>query len=94
MRKKETRSIRVFREVPLGLDLERLPDGFVNVEDAARFLGVSDETIRRHIEEGRIKAVRQEGVHGRTGWRYIIPTSELNRLKRLAVQVTQTWLPR
>lgn len=92
-KKKDThRSVRVFREVSLDLGLDRLPGGKMNVEDAARWLGVSDETIRRHIAEGRIKAEREQDVHGRTGWRWVIDTAEVNRLSRLARQVTQTWL--
>lgn len=83
-------SIRVFNEV--SIDLDRLPPGFVSVEDAARWLGVSDETLRRHIAEGRIKAERQNATHGRAGWRYIITTAEVNRVRKLARQVTQTWL--
>lgn len=95
MRKKKPsqNTIRVFQEVPLDLHLDRLPPGEVNVEDAARFLQVSDETIRRHIVEGRIKARREHDVHGRSGWRWVVPTSEVNRLRRLATRVIRTRLP-
>lgn len=72
----------------------KLPAGFLMViEDAAEWLGVSDESLRRYISAGRIEAVREEGTHGRMGWRWAVPTEELNRVKRLSSTATRVVLP-
>ena len=75
-------TVTIFRDVPTGTF--KLPVGFyMNVEDAAIYLGKSDETVRRYIADGKIEAERQRGTHGLAGWRWIIPTKEINRLRRL-----------
>lgn len=76
-------SVTIFRQVAVS-EAWRLPPGFyLNVEDAALFLGTSDETIRRYIVKGEITAEKQKGHAGLAGWRWIIPTAEVNRLRRL-----------
>jgi len=82
----EEETILVVREVPV--TAETLPPGGVSVTDAARYLGVSDETVRRYIDAGRIRAERQASA-GREGWRHVIPTEELNRVRRLSVKVVR-----
>lgn len=47
----------------------------VGVEEVARRLGVSDETIRRRIRQGAFPGARQDQVPG--GWRWMIPSSEI-----------------
>jgi hypothetical protein len=75
------RYITVFKLVEE--DVPKLPQGFVNVEDAAIFLQVSDETVRRFIVEGELGGERQRHAHGPQGWRWVIPTRDVNRLKRV-----------
>lgn len=58
-----------------------LPEGLVTVDDAARYLGVARETIRRHISQGRLEAHRQENTPGRHGWCWMIDTAELMRVR-------------
>jgi len=43
------RTITVWNDV--SVDAPRLPRGLVSVEDAAAWIGVSDETLRRYIED-------------------------------------------
>jgi hypothetical protein len=50
-------------------------DEMVSVEEAARKLGVSDETVRRRIREGLFPGARQDQVPG--GWRWMIPAGEI-----------------
>lgn len=59
----------------------RLPDGHVDVGNAARALGVTRQTIVRWIVDGVIAAERQDSP-GRQGFRYRIPTPEIARLRR------------
>jgi len=83
---KKSEPISVFREV--SVDEDRLPLHYeVSLEDAARFLGVSGETFRRYIADGKIEAQKQYGVHGRQGWRWVVSTDEVNRAKRSARMV-------
>jgi hypothetical protein len=64
-------------------DADKLPPGYINVEDAANFLRVSDESVRRFISTGTLYAEKQYQAHGPVGWRWIIPTAGINRLKSL-----------
>ena len=75
----------MIRRVPVSS--EHLPPGEVSVEDAAAYLKVSDETVRRYISLGRIEARVEQGSVGSMGWRYVIPTEELARLRRLSRRV-------
>lgn len=85
--------MRLYKDIDGGFESE-LPVGFlVGLEDAAQWLGVSDESLRRYIGAGRIEGVREEGTHGRMGWRWALPTEELNRVKRLATSKTRVVLP-
>lgn len=73
--------IQVFNLVPLQED--RLPRGYVNVTDAARWLRVSDETVRRWIQSGRLEGIQTRvAARGREGWRWLVPTEALNALRR------------
>lgn len=75
------RALVVFQLVPE--DVSRLPLGYVNVEDAATYLRVSDETVRRLIVDGRLEADQQQQAHGPAGWRWIVKTPSLNRLRKI-----------
>lgn len=55
---------------------EPLPDGYVDVADAARYLGTSRPRVRRRINNGTLEHV-VETAPGRTGFRYLIPTAAL-----------------
>jgi hypothetical protein len=46
----------------------------VSSRAAARIIGISDQTVRRHIHAGRLQA-RREGL----GWAYWIELDELRR---------------
>ena len=80
------RSIEVFNVVELDSKANgstRLPRGFVSVADAAAFLGISDETVRRWIVNGRLDADQvEERARGREGWRWVVPTSALSKARR------------
>lgn len=80
------RSIEVFNIVALDTKANgsvRLPRGFVSVADAAAFLGVSDETIRRWIQTDRLDAQQvEERARGREGWRWVVPTTALTKARR------------
>ena len=41
------------------------PTGWVTVKEAARYLGVSEPTLRKWTDEGRIKTFRTPGGHRR-----------------------------
>lgn len=56
------------------------PESWVKVKDAAAFLGVSQMTVLRHVEEGRLR-VETEPSAGRYGHRLFINTSDLNTMK-------------
>jgi DeoR/GlpR family transcriptional regulator of sugar metabolism len=75
------RSLVVFQLV--SESISRLPAGYVNVEDAATYLQVSDETVRRLIVDGQLEAEKQQQVHGPSGWRWIVKTASVNRLKKV-----------
>lgn len=81
---KETQmKVRIYKDVEVSH--APLPSGFLlTVVDAAAFLGVSDESLRRYGKSGRIECVREDGTHGRHGWRYAVTSDEVNRVKRLS----------
>jgi len=62
-------------------DVDKLPPGLLSLLDASICLGVSTQTVRNRIEIGQIAAVRQERSPGRMGWRWLVPTAEVRRLK-------------
>lgn len=72
-------TVTVFQEVPTLGDLP--PGGFVNVEDAAAILGVTGETIRRWIANGKLIAQKDSTTYGRQGWRWVIAVAELEPLR-------------
>lgn len=85
--------MRIYKDIDTK-GLAKLPSGFlVGLEDAASWLGVSDESLRRYIAADRIEAVREDGTHGRMGWRWAFMTDELNRIKKLAVTTERVILP-
>lgn len=51
------------------------------VRDAARLLGISQETIRRMIVRGDLPAGREPSP-GHYGWRYRIPAAAVQALMR------------
>jgi DeoR/GlpR family transcriptional regulator of sugar metabolism len=75
------RSLVVFQLV--SEDVPHLPPGYINVEDAATYLQVSDETIRRLIVDGQLEAEKQRQAHGPSGWRWIVRTPSVNRLRKI-----------
>ena len=82
MPKAKRRFVRVWQEV--SIDARRLPAGFISVEDAAVWIGVSDETMRRYIREGMFTGVTEEDESwGREGWRYVIDTQALMAFKKV-----------
>ena len=86
------KKVRIYRDHVV--DGARLPSGHtITVEDAAVVLGVSDETVRRAISNGSIHAEREDGTHGRFGWRWVLATDEVNRVKKLSSTVTRVVLP-
>lgn len=85
--------MRIYKDLDES-SLRSLPSGFfVGIEDAAKWLQVSDESLRRYIAAGRIEAVREDGTAGRMGWRWGVPTDELNRVKKLTTTRTRVVLP-
>ena len=60
-----------------------LPEGFLTVEQTARYVGLSDERIRQLIDEGRLQARRQKDTIGREGWRWLVDTGEATRFKKV-----------
>lgn len=73
------RHIRVIQSVPVSS--LALPAGTVSIEDAAAYLGVARETVRRCVNQGLLAAERHENTPGRQGWRWQISTDELMRFK-------------
>lgn len=45
----------------------------ISIQEAARRLGVSEQTIRRQIKDGHIRSFR-------VGWQVRIPESEIRRI--------------
>lgn len=85
--------MRVWKDIETK-GLTKLPSGYlVRLEDAAEWLGVSDETLRRYIAADRVEAIREDGTNGRMGWRWVFETDEINRLKKLATTTTRVILP-
>lgn len=85
--------MRIYKDID-AKSLATLPLGYlVKLVDACEWLGVSDESLRRYVKDGRIKAVEEQGTHGREGWRYAFETEELNRVKRLSRTVERVVLP-
>ncbi len=68
--------------LPVSVTIEFLyPTGFVSLADAAKWLGVSPEAVRKAIRSGRLPAQRERSS-GKQGWRYVIRTTDLNLWKR------------
>ncbi len=72
--------VNFVRKVPIADGLPN--DGYLDLTDAALYLGVARSTMQRWLEEGRVTAIRDEPWGGRAGWRWLIPTSDLKRLHR------------
>ncbi len=76
------RTITVWNDV--SVDAPRLPRGLMSVEDAAAWIGVSDETLRRYIEDGTFQgASKERNTWGREGWRWVVDTSQLMAFKKV-----------
>ncbi len=73
--------IRIWRLEDIPEDAGELPEGFVSLADAAKWLGVSPEAVRKAIRSGRLPAQRERSS-GKQGWRYVIRTTDLNLWKR------------
>lgn len=85
--------MRIYKDIE-AWDMAKLPSGFlVGLDDAADWLGVSDESLRRYVGANRIEAIREDGTHGRMGWRWAFTTDELNRVKKLATTTERVILP-
>jgi hypothetical protein len=73
--------IPAYRVIEVDPQATELPaDCWVTAIDAARFLGLSREQIRRLVDKGKLTS-RKLRMSGPTGFRYMISTDELNRLK-------------
>lgn len=71
--------------VPTFID-EPLPTGYVTAEDAATYLGVSGETVRRLIRDDKLIAAQDDQAQGPAGWRWLVftPTLQTYRQARRA----------
>jgi excisionase family DNA binding protein len=72
-------------------DLTRCPHcgrslGYLTATEAAEQLGVHRNTIQRWVRDGTIREALAEQVSG--GPRYLIPTREVNRLRRRRARST------
>ncbi len=56
--------------------------GYLDLRDSARWLGVSRTTVHEWINEGQVKALKDEPYPGKVGWRWLVPTSELRRVRK------------
>lgn len=84
--------VRIYKDIEVGR--APLPGGFrVRLQDAADYLGVSDESLRRYIKAGRIASVEEDGTQGRTGWRHALTTDEVNRVQRIATVTRRLRFP-
>ncbi len=73
--------IRIWRLEDIPEDAEELPEGYVSLADAARWLGLTSEALRKAIRSGRLPAQRERSS-GKQGWRYVIRTEDLNQWRR------------
>jgi hypothetical protein len=73
--------IKVWRLEEIPEDADRLPAGYVSLADAAKWLGVTTEALRKAIRSGRLAAERERSS-GKQGWRYVVRTADLNRWRR------------
>lgn len=58
-----------------------VPKGFLSASEAAEALGVSDRTVARWCEAGRVKGARRQEWAGRQGYRWLVPARALEALK-------------
>jgi predicted DNA-binding transcriptional regulator AlpA len=75
----DDKTANVITRVPLSSDLPE--QGFLDLRDAAKWLGISKTTLHEWINDGDVKAVKDEPYQGKMGWRWLIPTAELRRVK-------------
>lgn len=80
MMKERQPNISVVRVFPIDATLPR--EGYLDLTDAARYVGVARSTMQRWLDTGRVSAVRDEPWGGRAGWRWLIPTRDLAPLRR------------
>lgn len=73
--------IRVWTWLPLSDELPE--EGYVTLEDASRYAGVSAETVRRMINSGQIRALKESETFGRQGWRWVLTVDEVTRLAQI-----------
>lgn len=57
-------------------------EGYLSIEEAAKRLGVSSDTVRRRIKRGDLRAEKQKGPYG---YCWMIPESEI----RIAQEITE-----
>jgi hypothetical protein len=91
-RKKPEPTIRVY--VPVPLSATEMPEGFVSLADAARFLGVARETLRRGINQGTISAEVEHDPEDSDRWRYVFRSEEVLRVKATLQPLTFNRLSR
>ena len=81
MAKKAVPTILVVQRI--SVNARDLPPGVVSVGDAAKFLGVTPETVRRNLATGHIVGKKEEGTAGHERWRWVIDSAELLRVRAL-----------
>ncbi len=77
-------------DTPLGRELAThlpagapIPSGWQTIADTAAILHVSRDTVLRWVKAGKFPgAHRQAGVAGYTGWRWMIPTADIEATRR------------
>ena len=78
--------VKVCREL-LNHSIPEVPDRELSIDDAAKKLGVSKQTLRNWEHSGKISSTRTDGGHRR----YM--ESDINRLKGIAASIPELVLP-
>jgi len=64
--------VRMFNNQSIAGAVQKNPPLTIKVSEAARLLNITPETLRRHLQEGRIKGVNLG--------QWLVPVSEIDRL--------------
>jgi excisionase family DNA binding protein len=63
------------------------PEGWVGLDEAARRLGVSKQSVATWVKAGKLQAVRVASGR-RTGWRICVDSSDLEKQTSLSLDRT------
>jgi hypothetical protein len=92
---RDDRKMVAYRVIEVRANARDLPaDAWVTVHDAARFLGVSGEQVRRLVAGGTLAALKVHASPGPAGFRFLISTDDLNQRKREVRDKLDRWSPR